>query len=123
MGLGCHRALDPKQLEELALKTLTESSLALSAVSVLATIDSRAVPGEAPEALAKLWDKPLLSYSTQELGTVTVPTPSETVMRRIGAPSVCEAAAVLAARKGPLIVPKKKSPTATCAVALIDWTS
>jgi cobalt-precorrin 5A hydrolase len=123
MGLGCHKKINPDELEELGLKTLEENSLALSSVNFLATISSRAIPEEAPAALAKRWNIPLMAYTNEELSKVSVPTPSETVMRRIGVPSVCEAAAVLAARRGPLVVPKKKGARATCAVAKIDWTS
>ncbi|MDR2455494.1 MAG: cobalamin biosynthesis protein [Deltaproteobacteria bacterium] len=37
-------------------------------------------------------------------------------------PSVCEAAAILAARGGPLAIPKTKGERTTCALALINWT-
>jgi cobalt-precorrin 5A hydrolase len=123
MGLGCHRGLDAEDLERLALKTLEENSLTLASVKLVATIDSRGLPGEAPAALAKRWEKQLLIYSRKELSEISVPTPSQTVMKNIGVASVCEAAAVLAARKGPLLVHKRKAPGATCAVAKIDWTS
>jgi cobalt-precorrin 5A hydrolase len=40
------------------------------------------------------------------------------VLRHMGVASVCEAAAILAAGRGPLLLPKHKSPNLTLAVAL-----
>ena len=63
----------------------------------------------------------LLALSRESLSRANVPNPSETVLRNMGVPSVCEAAAIVAARGGPLAAPKRKSGRATCALALIDW--
>ncbi|MFP4032742.1 MAG: cobalamin biosynthesis protein, partial [Desulfococcaceae bacterium] len=47
-----------------------------------------------------------------------VPSPSEMVERHVGTPSVCEAAALLAAGEGgKLLVAKRKSVNGTVAVA------
>jgi cobalt-precorrin 5A hydrolase len=120
LGLGCHLSATAEELEELASLALKEASLSQKSVKLLATIDSRA--GAAPRGLARAWGLPLLSYGREALGAVIVPNPSETVKKNIGVPSVCEAAAILAARGGPLLAAKRKGPRATCAAALIDWT-
>ena len=41
-------------------------------------------------------------YTTEQLAQVDVPTPSETVAKHVGTPSVCEAAALLASNHGKL---------------------
>jgi cobalt-precorrin 5A hydrolase len=49
--------------------------------------------------------------------------PSPTVEKHIGIPSVCEAAALLAADNGNLIVPKQTTRNVTMAVARRSFTS
>ncbi len=57
-------------------------------------------------------------YTTEQLAQVDVPTPSETVAKHVGTPSVCEAAALLASNHGKLLLPKVKSKNFTFAVAI-----
>jgi cobalt-precorrin 5A hydrolase len=122
VGLGCHRDTDIREVAELFDRTFEEFSLAPGSVRVLATVDRRAEE-KALLDLAEKLDVPLISYTPQELSPVPAPNPSETVKKNIGVASVCEAAAILAARTGRLLVPKQKSLKATCAVALTDWKS
>ena len=60
------------------------------------------------------------TFAAHELAQVTVPTPSPTVAKHVGTPSVCEAAALLATNHGRLLVPKVKGKDFTLAVA-IGW--
>jgi cobalt-precorrin 5A hydrolase len=122
LGVGCHLEATEDELMELLTLALAANGLSLKSISRLATIDRRADPTLAPAALAARLGCLLLSFPPDRLSPVEVPTPSETVLKNIGVPSVCEAAAILAARGGPLLVPKMKSARATCALALIDWT-
>lgn len=57
-------------------------------------------------------------YTAEELAEVEVPTPSETVKKHVGTPSVCEAAALLASNHGKLLLPKVKGKNFTLAVAI-----
>mgnify|MGYP002624223955 CR=1 FL=1 len=57
-------------------------------------------------------------FAAGELAMVSVPTPSETVARHVGTPSVCEAAAILGSDNGKLILPKVKGKDFTVAVAI-----
>ena len=57
-------------------------------------------------------------FTADELSTVEVPNPSATVQKHVGTPSVCEAAAILGANNGKLIIPKIKGKTWTAAVAI-----
>jgi cobalt-precorrin 5A hydrolase len=123
VGLGCHRDCPPPELLALVEGSMGDAGLSTRSVAALATVDSRGGPDLAPAALAKLWRVPLLTFGPGRLSAVGTPNPSETVLRRIGAPSVCEASAILAARMGPLIMDKRKGARATCAVALMDYPS
>jgi precorrin-4 C11-methyltransferase len=57
-------------------------------------------------------------YTTEQLAQVDVPTPSKTVAKHVGTPSVCEAAALLASNHGKLLLPKVKGKNFTLAVAI-----
>ena len=57
-------------------------------------------------------------YTAEQLAKVEVPNPSKTVERHVGTPSVCEAAAILGANNGKLIVPKVKGRNWTAALAI-----
>ncbi|MDR1043725.1 MAG: cobalamin biosynthesis protein [Candidatus Adiutrix sp.] len=122
LGLGCHRGLERRELEELIGDSLAEASLALKSVAVLASVASR---GREPALLelSRLMGRPLITYSKEELGRIETPNPSGKVLERIGVASVCEAAAMLAARTDRLLISKRKSPSATLAAALFDWKS
>lgn len=61
---------------------------------------------------------PIRLFTAEELSEVDVPTPSETVARHVGTPSVCEAAALLASNHGKLLLPKVKGRNFTLAVAI-----
>ena len=60
----------------------------------------------------------LVFYTAEELAKVEVPNPSATVEEHVGTPSVCEAAAILGANNGKLIVPKVKGKNWTAALAI-----
>ena len=57
-------------------------------------------------------------FTAQELASVSVPNPSETVERHVGTPSVSEAAAILGAGEGQLLVEKMKGKDWTLAIAI-----
>ena len=61
---------------------------------------------------------PVRLFTAEELSSVDVPSPSETVRKHVGTPSVCEAAALLASDNGPLLLPKVKGKNFTLAVAI-----
>ena len=117
LGLGCHRGVDQDELAELIDGQLLSHQLAKEAVAALATVETRA---EEP-ALISLCRKNnwlLLTFTKAELGRVKAPNPSKTVNKNIGVDSVCEAAALLAARTDRLVITKVKSRRATLAAAV-----
>jgi len=117
VGVGASSGADPARLAGLVFDTLAASGLHPAAVGVVATIDlKRDEPGVV--ALAQRLGVPLRTIPAAALAAVTVPNPSPIVAAAVGTPSVCEAAALLAA--GPssaLVVEKRRSEDATVAVA------
>ena len=57
-------------------------------------------------------------FTVEQLAQVEVPNPSTTVLKHVGTPSVCEAAAILGSNHGKLIIPKVKGKNWTAALAI-----
>ncbi|MBR2192303.1 MAG: precorrin-4 C(11)-methyltransferase [Bacteroidaceae bacterium] len=57
-------------------------------------------------------------FTVEELSRVEVPTPSDVVAKHVGTASVCEAAAILGANHGRLLLTKQKGKDFTVAVAI-----
>ena len=110
-GVGCSLGCPADELRALVDATVADAGGALVA---MATVDRRA---EEPcmVATAAALGVPLLTYAADQLAAVPVPTPSAVVAKHVGTPSVAEAAALLSGMR--LIVHKRRSAHATCAVA------
>jgi cobalt-precorrin 5A hydrolase/precorrin-3B C17-methyltransferase len=117
VGVGSSSGADGEGIRALVAAALTDAGLAPEAVAAVATIDVRiAEPGIV--ALAERLGVPLRAFAATRLATVAVPNPSGAVAAAVGTPSVCEAAALLAAGRGAeLVVAKRRSAEATAAVA------
>ena len=115
VGAGCSRGCPAEELLALIAAVLDEAGAPADSVSALATVDRRAdEPGMVAAARHHGW--PLITHPATTLRHVAVPTPSDVVDAHVGTPSVAEAAALLSAG-GSLLVPKRRSPRATCALA------
>ncbi|MHB8191545.1 MAG: precorrin-3B C(17)-methyltransferase [Ferrimicrobium sp.] len=113
VGLGSSTTVTTQELIDLITTTCTKHHLNPKAIAAIATIDRRL---DLPAFQALPY--PILAYTSDQLASVTVPTPSSIVQATIGTPSVAEAAALLGAdRDGTLIVAKEKSQNATVAIA------
>jgi len=119
LGVGCERGCNPDELIALVEETLDVAGLAPTSVAVIVSIDLKADEPAVHAVAAHLgvparfFDAPRLEAETPRLAT-----PSETVFREVGAHGVAEAAALAAAGdEGALIIPKRKSTRATCAIA------
>ncbi|WP_327131570.1 Rv2231c family pyridoxal phosphate-dependent protein CobC [Streptomyces sp. NBC_01343] len=114
VGVGGRAGVSVAEVCALVEETLRGAGLAAGAVKALATVESKA--GEAGIAgAAERFGVPLLSYPAEKLAGICVPHPSDAVQGAAGTPSVAEAAAL--AGGGELLVPKRRSVAATCAVA------
>jgi cobalt-precorrin 5A hydrolase/precorrin-3B C17-methyltransferase len=117
VGVGSSRGADPLRLAELVTDTLLIAGLAPASVAVVATLDLKAAE-PAIVGLAEARRVPLRTFTAAELRDVAVPTPSAVVAHAVGTPSVAEAAALVAAGPGAvLVVPKQVAADATVAVA------
>ncbi len=118
VGMGCNRNTPLEIIQDLLLTVFTREGLSLNAISTLATTQlKRDEPGFL--SLAEKLNLPWAFFDNTQLNSVeTIQTPSKMVEKHIGVKSVCEAAAILAANNGKLIVPKQKNRDVTLAVAL-----
>ncbi|MEU9143002.1 Rv2231c family pyridoxal phosphate-dependent protein CobC [Streptomyces sp. NPDC048349] len=114
VGVGGRAGVSVAEVCALVEETLRGAGLASAAVTALATVDSKAQEVGLAGA-AKRFGVPLIGYPAAQLAAITVPHPSEATRTVTGTPSVAEAAALAAG--GELLVPKRRSVAATCAVA------
>ena len=122
-GVGCNRHTAAGEILDLIHQALARHRLSPLSLALLATIDIKADEPGLREAAARL-GVGLSVYRREELARVEgVANPSAVVQKHVGVGSVCEAAAILGARGGELIVPKHKTANATVAIARRDCTS
>lgn len=116
-GIGCNRGTSRDEILEVLTGVCRDFNLALASLAGLASIDLK---NDEPGLLAAAGELSLAVsfYSKTELSGVTeIKTPSKKVEQWIGVPSVCEAAAILAAGQGNLIVSKQARGNVTIALA------
>jgi cobalt-precorrin 5A hydrolase / precorrin-3B C17-methyltransferase len=119
VGVGCERDTEPEEVRALVRETLAEAGLAEGAVAGVFSLDLKSdeaavhAVADALDVPARFFDAPRLEAETPRLVN-----PSEIVFTEVGTHGVAEAAALAAAGgKAELIVAKRKSRRATCAVA------
>lgn len=114
VGVGGRAGVSVAEVCALVEETLRGAGLASDAVTALATVESK-VQEAGIAGAAERFGVPLIGYPAEKLATVAVPHPSDAVRDAAGTSSVAEAAAL--AGGGELLVPKRRSVAATCAVA------
>ncbi|MEO7260185.1 MAG: Rv2231c family pyridoxal phosphate-dependent protein CobC [Jatrophihabitantaceae bacterium] len=124
-GMGASFGVSVVEVRALLDIALDQLGLDSSALSAIATVDSKAREQGLVELAAAL-GVPLVLHSAPELARVAVPRPSPVVDAALGTPSVAEAAALLGlpgwqaghpAAAVELLVGKTASPRATVAIA------
>lgn len=116
VGVGASKGVPAEEVLALVEGALREAGVSAAAVAGLATVTGKAgEPGIA--GTARRLGVPVMTYDAGELARVRVPGPSGAPLAAVGTPSVAEAAALLGG--GELLVPKRKSARATCAVATL----
>ncbi|WP_210491756.1 cobalamin biosynthesis protein [Patulibacter sp. SYSU D01012] len=121
LGVGASRGCPPDELAALADATLAEAGRGRADVVAVASAEIKA-DEPAVLALAAALGVPARFLPGDALAAVAVPTPSAVVAAAVGTPSVAEASALLVAggddpRAARLLVTKRRSARATCAVA------
>lgn len=118
IGIGCNRGTGYEEIKRFLLMVLKKEGLSLHSVYRFATADIK--KDEAGLlTLSKEMKIRIDFYGKKDLNSVkTIETPSKMVEKHLGVKSVCEAAAILSADNGKLIVPKNKNKDVTIAVAI-----
>ncbi len=121
-GIGCNRNTAKEEIQRLVEHVLDSHTLSPHSLTAIATASlKKDEPGLL--AAAEEYGLPIRFYKKDELNRVeNIKTPSAMAEKHIGVKSVCEAAALLAAAGGKLIVAKQKTPNVTVAIARIAST-
>lgn len=113
VGVGCSRGASEEEILSLIRDSLAGVGLAGTSVAALASVEAKR--GELGLlAAAERLGLEVRFFAAGELASVVAPNPSEVVERAVGTPSVAEAAVL--ASGADLLVEKRKSGMATCAV-------
>ena len=117
LGIGCNRGTSTVEIEALVASQLKRLLLSIKSVACIATAAAKQdEPGLT--AFAKQLGVPLVCYDSEQLNSMTAPSPpSQHAFKAIGAIGVAEPAALLASNGGSLLLKKVKSENATLAVA------
>jgi cobalt-precorrin 5A hydrolase / precorrin-3B C17-methyltransferase len=115
-GIGCTGSATTSEIVALLERTLAEAGKTTLGLACLASLDSRAGIAALSEAARQL-GIPLRFFTAAELAAAgpALATPSAVVAERTGIAGIAEAIALQA---GTLLVSKRKSPQATCAIGL-----
>ncbi len=116
VGVGCNRHTPADEIHDFILAVLDGARLSHASIVSLASIDLKQDEAGLLAAARRL-DLPIRFFSRVQLAKVeNIQSPSQMVQKHIGVNSVCEAAALKAAPRGALVVPKRKTPNVTVAV-------
>ncbi len=114
VGLGCSRDAPAQEIGGLVDRAFADAGLSALSIAEVRSVDAkRDEPGLLEAARERRW--PLRFFASHVLAQVAVPNPSAAVSRAMGTPSVAEAAALLDGAE--LLIPKRRSASATVAVA------
>ena len=119
LGVGTSRNCPPAELAGLVRRTLGRGKLAAGAIAAVVSIDLK-MDEPAVTALAESLGVPARFFQSSRLlkETPRLQSPSAATFRATGCYGVAEGAALAAAgREGVLVVAKRKSRNATCAIA------
>ncbi len=119
LGIGCERGCAAEEIAALVRDTLAQAGLAAGAVAAIVSIDIKA-DEPAIQALAEALAVPARFFPASRLldETARLTIRSEAAFRATGCWGVAEGAALAAVGpEGDLVVPRRQSRRATCAIA------
>jgi cobalt-precorrin 5A hydrolase len=118
LGVGCNRGTSAEEIESVIIDTLASAQLSIKSVRNVATIDRKA-DEEGLLQVCKKYEWPLITYTAEELNTIPLPNPSETVYKYVGAYGVSEPAARLSSGAKDWVVQKIRSGNVTLSVCIV----
>ena len=119
LGLGCARGCDVEEMWDLVQKSLEDANIASGAIACVASLDLKADEPAMIETARRL-SVPYRIFNADELEAEAgrLANPSEVVFAEVGCHGVSEGAALAAAgAEATLVVEKRKTLNATCAIA------
>lgn len=122
IGLGCERNADEAEIWTLIEAALAEAKVAPEAVACIASITSK-LKEPALHGIARRLGVPLRFFEAARLEQEMprLKNPSDLVFRETGCHGVAEGAALaVVGADGDLILPKRRSAHATCALARMN---
>lgn len=122
IGVGCERKADEAEIWTLVESALAEAKVAPAEVACIASIASKSEE-PALQAIARRLGVPLRFFEAARLEQETprLQNPSDLVFRETGCHGVAEGAALaVVGAAGDLILPKRRSAHATCALARMN---
>jgi len=115
-GVGCNSGTGADEIEDAVKRVFDRYGLSFNSIHSIATIDLKA--GERGLVdFAERYGFNIISFTADELNSVSGITGSEAVLKATGALAVSEPAALLASGAEGLLVPKQKMGNVTVAVA------
>ena len=115
LGVGCRRNATSDEILAAVDATLKHHAIDSRRIRAVGSLGiKKEEPGLIQAMKERSW--PLKFFDAEDLASVRVPNPSDSVQEAAGCPSVAEAAALLLGQ-GRLLVPKQKCRTVTVAVA------
>lgn len=120
IGMGCNRGTSAAEIENVICETLAELQFSVKSVKALCTIDLKKDEQGFLEIVDKFnWD--FVTYSPEQLNSIAISDPSDTVYKYTGAYGVSEPAALLYSGAEKLALIKKKSGNVTISVGVIQY--
>ncbi|MBG6130276.1 precorrin-4 C11-methyltransferase [Aquimarina sp. EL_43] len=112
LGSGCAKDIEPQLLMKGLESALQEQHIAIESIYA---IGSATIKNEEQAYLdfAAYHNIPFITYTSEELNTITVANPSEVVKKKVGVYGVSEAAAALIAGQSTWLVEKTKALTSS----------
>ncbi|QGQ45044.1 cobalt-precorrin 5A hydrolase [Metabacillus sediminilitoris] len=120
LGIGCNRGTSKEEIEQVILDTLQELQFSIKSVKAICSIDLKK-DEEGIIEVAQKYQWEFMCYTAEELNTVQLELPSETVYKFTGAYGVSEPAARLYSGTHSLSLTKKKSGNVTISVGIISY--
>ena len=120
LGMGCNRGTSKEEIQAVIEETLLELKLSIKSVKALCTIELKKDEKGFLDVVAENgWE--FVYYNPDELNSVPIEIPSQTVFKYTGAYGVSEPAALLYSSAERLLMNKKKSGNVTISVARIPF--
>ncbi|GAB6154382.1 cobalt-precorrin 5A hydrolase [Desulfosporosinus burensis] len=125
VGVGCRRAVSSEVILERIRTAVEQLGASLKAIKGIYSVDLKSDEVGLIEA-AKYLRVPFQTYRTDELQVVNLQeqlSRSNFVSEKIGVDGVCEAASLLGAKRGRLVLPKTKGQGVTVAISIENFLS